>query len=366
MNDTTGSRPLAPPTLRPLAPRGLMQRLFEPPAVGRMAPATAVFVYVVLAVWTAFVVFPLYWVFITSFKLPQSVSEGPFYLPFIDFQPSLHAWNDLIVKDWEDTLRAFVNSMVIALGATAIAVMIGSMAAYGLARIQYRPKFGAIMLFVLVLLGGVVAAVLTGLDWKIVFAVAFALFILLLRALSRYFIRTLGNGDILFWMISQRILPAIVVIIPVYMMFQSLGLVDTHIGLILAYAVTNLPIVVWLMHDFFAGIPLELEESAQLDGASRLFIFWDIVLPLTRPGLAATTLLTMILCWNEYLLAVFLSTSQAQTMPILVAAMNAGDRGILWWTMCVVIVVMIVPVVLMAVLLQRFIAKGVLTGAVKG
>jgi multiple sugar transport system permease protein len=352
--------------LRPLAERGLMQRLFEPPAVGKMAPATSVFVYAVLAIWTAFVIFPLYWVFITSFKLPQSVSQGPFYLPFIDFQPSLHAWNDLIVKDWEDTLRAFINSIVIALGATAFAVIVGSMAAYGLARIQYRPKFGSIMLFVVILIAAVIVAVMSGLDWRLVMAVAFALFLLLLRALSRYFLRTLGNGDILFWMISQRILPAIVVIIPVYMMFQSMGLVDTHVGLILAYSVTNLPIVVWLMHDFFAGIPQELEESAQLDGASRLFIFWDIVLPLTRPGLAATTLLTMILCWNEYLLAVFLSTSQAQTMPILVAAMNAGDRGILWWTMCVVIVVMIVPVVLMAVLLQRFIAKGVLTGAVKG
>jgi multiple sugar transport system permease protein len=149
-------------------------------------------------------------------------------------------------------------------------------------------------------------------------------------------------------------------------MFQSVGLIDTHIGLILAYSVANLPIVVWLMHDFFQSIPIDLEESAQLDGATRFGIFWEIVLPLTKPGLAATTLLTLILNWNEYLLAVFLATANAQTMPILVAAMNAGDRGILWWTMCVVIVVMIVPVIVMALVLQRFIAKGVLLGAVKG
>jgi multiple sugar transport system permease protein len=120
------------------------------------------------------------------------------------------------------------------------------------------------------------------------------------------------------------------------------------------------------MYDFFRNLPVELEESAQLDGATRFGIFWDIVLPLTRPGLAATTLLTLILNWNEYIFAVFLSTAKAQTMPILVAAMNAGDRGILWWTMCVVIVVMIIPVIVLAIFLQRFIARGVLLGAVKG
>ena len=115
-------------------------------------------------------------------------------------------------------------------------------------------------------------------------------------------------------------------IVPIYMMFQAVGLLDTQLGLILVYIVANLPIVVWLMYDFFADVPIELEEIAQLDGATRFSIFWDIVLPLTRPGLAATTLLTLILNWNEYIFAVFLSTAKAQTMPILVAAMNAGEK----------------------------------------
>ena len=150
------------------------------------------------------------------------------------------------------------------------------------------------------------------------------------------------------------------------MMFQAVGLLDTHLALIIAYAVGNLPIVVWLMYDFFRGLPIELEESAQLDGATRFRIFWEIVLPLTGPGLAATALLTLILNWNEYLFAVFLSTSKAQTMPIMVAAKNAGERGIMWWEMCSLIVVMIIPVIIMAIILQRFIAKGVLMGAVKG
>jgi multiple sugar transport system permease protein len=150
------------------------------------------------------------------------------------------------------------------------------------------------------------------------------------------------------------------------MMFQSVRMIDTHLALIIVYAVANLPIVVWLMHDFFANLPVELEESAQLDGSSRFEIFWDIVLPLTRSGLAATTLLTLILNWNEYLFAIFLTTTRAQTMPIMVAAKNTGERGILWWEMCSIIMIMILPVIIMAVVLQRYIAKGILLGAVKG
>ena len=176
----------------------------------------------------------------------------------------------------------------------------------------------------------------------------------------------LGNGDILFWIISQRILPPIVVVIPIYVMFQAVKLLDTHIALIMLYAVANMPIVVWLMHDFFANLPIELEESAQLDGATRIGIFWEIVMPLTRPGLAATTLLILVLSWNEYLFAVFLATVKVQTMPIMVAAKNTGEKGIFWWEMCALIVVMIIPVIVMAILLTRFISKGVLSGAVKG
>ncbi len=389
--------------------RTTWNRLFEPPAMGKMAPLTRVIVYSLLAFWSLFVIFPIYWVFITSFKLPQHVDQGPFFLPFVDFEPSLHAWQELFMLeancDLPSVFRqfglliynsaawlvsaapmesrickaylAYTNSFTIGVASTLLCMAVGSMAAYALARVQYRPRLGNILMFVVLVLLSVVLIALgphffPGLaaykvfNWYTVMPVALALFFLLVRAIGRHFTARLGNGDILFWIISQRILPPIVVIIPVYMMFQSVGLVDTQIGLIMAYAVANLPIVVWLMHDFFAGLPIELEESAQLDGATRFGIFWDIVLPLTKPGLAATTLLVLILNWNEYLLAVFLSTSKSQTMPILVAAMNAGDRGILWWNMCVVILVMIAPVIIMALILQRFIAKGVLLGAVKG
>jgi len=240
------------------------------------------------------------------------------------------------------------------------------MAAYALARIHYRPRFGNIMIFVLLVVAVIYATTYAGIPWWASAAVALAFFFFLARALRGRFKMSLGNRDILFWIISQRILPPIVVVIPLYVMFQAVGMLDTHMALILLYAVANMPIVVWLMYDFFRHLPIELEESAQLDGATRLRIFWEIVLPLTRPGLAATSLLILVLSWNEYLFAVFLATVKVQTMPIMVAAKNTGEKGIFWWEMSALIVVMIIPVILMAVLLTRFISKGVLMGAVKG
>lgn len=331
-----------------------------------MAPGTALFVYTMLFVWSMVVLFPLYWILITSLKTAQDVNNGPFFVPWYDFTPSLHAWKELLVFDYEDTLRSYTNSIIIALLSTMLCIAVGSMAAYALARITYKPKFGNILLFVLAMAAGCYTVWKFGVDWKLSITVALVIWFFLVRSIGRYFKKSLGNGDILFWMISQRILPPIVTVVPIYMMFQNLRLLDTHLALILTYTVVNLPIVIWLMYDFMNSIPIELEESAQLDGASRFRTFWEIVLPLAKPGLAATTLLVLILAWNEYILAVFLTTSKAQTIPILVAAMNAGERGILWWSMCVVIVVMIIPVVFMAILLQRFISKGVLLGAVKG
>jgi multiple sugar transport system permease protein len=202
-------------------------------------------------------------------------------------------------------------------------------------------------------------------DWRLAAASAVMLVIIAARALRRIPSPNLSNSDVLFWMISQRILPPVVAAIPIYVMFQKLGMLDTHAALILTYTTVNLPIVIWLMYDFFVSIPRDLEESAELDGASRIRIFFEIILPLATPGLVATSLLVLILAWNEYLLALFLSTARAQTIPLLVAAQNA-TRGPQWWYMSVLIIIMILPVILLTLLLQRFIAKGLLLGAVKG
>jgi multiple sugar transport system permease protein len=382
--------------------RSLIERLFEPPAIGKMSPAASLLAHGLLVAWSVVVLFPIYWVIITSFKDAAAVNQGPFYVPFLDFEPTLDAWRVQFTSDpYCDVpsivrqvgllaynsfafilspvvtlqpmepqickiLLAFTNSIVISIAATAICVAVGAMAAYALARIEYRPKVGNVGIFVGLILLVIVATSYAGVPWWLASSVALALFFLLVRTLGKRFVRSLGNGDILFWIISQRILPPIVLVIPIYVMFQAVRLLDTHLALILVYAVANLPIVVWLMRDFFASLPIELEESAQLDGATRFRIFWDIVLPLTRPGLAATTLLILILNWNEYLFAVFLAYAKVQTMPIMVAAKNAGEKGVLWWEMSAVIVIMIIPVILMAILLTRFISRGVLMGAVKG
>jgi multiple sugar transport system permease protein len=384
------------------ADRSVMERLFEPPAVGKMSPAASLLAHGLLVAWSVVVLFPIYWVIITSFKDAAAVNQGPFYVPFLDFEPTLDAWRVQFTSDpYCDVpsiirqvgllaynsfvfvlspvvtlqpmepqickmLLAFTNSIAISIAATAICIVVGAMAAYALARIEYRPKVGNVGIFVGLILLVIVATSYAGVPWWLASSVALALFFFLVRTLGKRFVRSLGNGDILFWIISQRILPPIVLVIPIYVMFQAVRLLDTHLALILVYAVANLPIVVWLMRDFFASLPIELEESAQLDGATRFRIFWEIVLPLTRPGLAATTLLTLILNWNEYLFAVFLAYAKVQTMPIMVAAKNAGEKGVLWWEMSAVIVIMIIPVILMAILLTRFISRGVLMGAVKG
>ena len=340
--------------------------IFEAPAIGQMSTASKIALYSTLLLWSAFVLFPIYWLVITSFKDATTVNQGPFFIPWVDFQPSLHAWKELFVTDYEATLRAYVNSIIIALSATALSVLIGSMAAYALSRVAYAPNLITILFFVFLLAMAAVSVGVYGVDWRLTLAVVVALFFFLARAVGNIYQVRLQNGDILFWIISQRILAPIVVVVPIYMMFQSVRLLDTHIAIIITYAVVNMPIVVWLMYDFFNSIPRDLEESAQLDGATMIATFREIVLPLSRTGLAATTLLVMILAWNEYLLALFLSTSKAQTMPILVAAMNAGERGILWWTMSVAIIVMIIPVVALAIVLQKYISKGLLVGAVKG
>ncbi len=345
--------------------RSIYQVLFEPKNIESVAPVPKVVSYIILGIWTFVCLFPLYWLVVTSLKLPIQVADGPFYLPGIDFTPSLHAWKYIFVDLGNDTWRPYLNTILVSLGGSVFALLIGSMAGYALSRITYRPKLGSIFLFILTLILAVVAVVRFGLAWQIAVAAGVALFLLLLATIGKRFRKAAGNRDIAFFMISQRILPPVAVVIPVYVLFQKMGLLDTHAALIITYVAVNLPIVVWLLRDFFDTIPMDLEESASLDGASRYRIFFTIVLPLAKPGLSATFLLVFILCWNEYLLALFLSTAKAQTLPLLIAAMNA-TRGPQWWYMSVLIIIMIAPVIALSTLLQRYITRGLLIGAVKG
>ncbi|RWM76054.1 MAG: carbohydrate ABC transporter permease [Mesorhizobium sp.] len=344
-------------------PRSLARRLFEPASIDSQAPVARVVTYALLFLWALVVVIPLYWVLITSFKGPGEVDNGPFYLPFVDFAPSLQAWDFMLVQNY--TLRPYMNSVVVAVASTLLAVLIGSLAAYALVRIRFQVKLAAVAIFLILLTAIIVAVATFGVRWEIAIAMAAALFIIALFTLVGRTKLAVGNNDIEFWIISNRIMPPIVAVLPIYVMFQQMRLLDTQVALIATYTAINLPIVVWLTRDFFAGIPLDLEESAQIDGASKFRVFFTIALPLVRSGLVATFLLVLILAWNEYLLALFLSNVDAQTMPVLVSAQNT-TRGPQWWNMSVLITVMIAPVIVISSILQKHIARGLLVGAVKG
>jgi multiple sugar transport system permease protein len=329
-----------------------------------ISPGAKVVSYVLLVFWAFVVLFPLYWLAITSLKLPIDVDKGPYYLPFVDFQPTLAAWRNILIDLGNDTLRPYMNTVVVGLSSAVIALVMGAAAAYALVRFTYRPRIGLIALGA-VCVAGAYGAVLAGVPWQVAVVSGVAVFALLAQGIARRFRRTLANDDIAFWLISQRILPPIAVVIPLYVLFQQVGLLDTQLALVMTYVATNLPIVVWLMRDYFAALPIELEEAAAVDGASVYRIVRSVVLPIAVPGLVATFLITLIFAWNEYLIALILSSAKAQTMPLLVAAQDA-TRGPQWWAMSVLVLIMIVPVIVMAIVLERYISRGILVGAVKG
>ena len=343
----------------------MMQFLFRRKTVLSLSPIEMIGSYLMLGFWALVVLFPLYWLLVTSFKLPVDVNNGPFYLPFVDFKPSLHAWKYILVGDLSrDTIRNYTNTIIVAPVSAGLALLLGTAAAYGLTRFTYHPRLGAILSFIGCLALAIFAITL-GAPWQITLVAALVLFIILLQTIGRRFKKSLANNDIAFWLISQRMLPPVAVVIPIYILFQRIGLLDTRAALIITYLATNLPIVVWLMRDYFQTIPIEVEECAQIDGASRYRIFWSIVLPLSVPGLVATFLFVLVFAWNEYLLALFLSGAKSQTLPLTVAAQNA-TRGPQWWYMSVLILIMIIPVIGMAIALERYIARGLLVGAIKG
>lgn len=342
-----------------------MIKTSSPKQLGQPTRVGAFISYVLLGFWALVVLFPIYWLITASFKEMFQVNNGPFFVPWVDFAPSLENWRYIFVDVWRDTYRPFINTVIIALTSSALALLIGGSAAYGLTRFEYRPRVAGVWLFIILLLLSVLAVVVVGIPWLLVLAIAAALFFLLLQPIIKRTNRSLGNNDIAFWLISQRMLPPVASIIPIYLLFQNLRMLDTHAALIITYIATNLPIVVWLMRDYFLNIPKELEESARVDGASPYRVLWSIVLPLSTPGLVATFLFVLVFAWNEYLVALFLSLAKTQTMPLLVAGQN-GTRGPQWGYMSVLICLMIVPVIAMAIALERYISRGLLVGAVKG
>src|SRR6266508_5131338 len=284
---------------------------------------TRIMVYGLLLVWAFICLFPIYWTFTTSFKTAVDVTQGHI-VPWLDFKPDWKGWRSLGLSPdtigetstvREEFLKRFTNSIIASICASARAVLIGCCAAYGLSRFSY--KFA----------------------W-------------------------MRNKDISFFFLSQLILPPVVLAMPFLVLYKELALLDSRIGLILVYTLMVLPIVIWIMRDQFDTIPLELEQAALVDGCSVWGAFFRIVVPIALPGMVAAFILSVILCWNEYFFAALLTSTNAKTLPVMVAS-QTGSQGISWWAMAALATAAIAPLVIIGILLERYIVKGLTAGAVK-
>ena len=327
---------------------------------------------VLCLVWLFFAAFPLYWVVITAFKPPLAVSQGATYIPFVDYQPTLQAFRDAFAGLRGDFWGPIRNSILIAVTATALSVFLGTMAAYALVRFRFRVKLLAGLAFAVISVGGFVL-----LDAYTGLRVPYALLVVLVEALAvSVWLNgrnlpgpVLGNDDVTFWFVSQRIFPPIVSAFAIYLLYAEMGkiglpLLDTFVGMVLVYTAFGLPFAVWLMRDFLSTVPLEVEEAALVDNIGRLRIFFQIVLPMAMPGLIATSMIVLAFVWNEFLFALLLTTGDWQTLPILLAGQNSS-RGDEWWAISVAALISIVPMVVVATILGRMMRSGLLSGSIK-
>lgn len=263
--------------------------------------------YAVILAALAIFLFPIVWLVLGSLKPPADI-----LVISLPTRPTLQ--NYAAVLDTYPVAQFLGNSLRVAFGSTLLSLALGSLAAYGLARYTFR-----------------------------------------------------GGRFILFFTLALRMLPAIAVTIPLYLLFARLQLTDTSLGLILAHAaVAQLPLVIWIMYSFFQDIPGELADAGLVDGCTRLTVLYHVILPLAAPGLAVAAVFAFLISWNDFGLALILvSTPDLLTMPVALSMMNL-QYGVKWDSLSAAAVMYIVPTMLMALLLQRYITRGLTMGAVKG
>jgi multiple sugar transport system permease protein len=257
------------------------------------------------------VLFPFYWAFLNSIKRPEETFQ-PTWIPFLQFQPTMEHWRSQLATP--EIRHALLNSAIISIGAATLALALGTMAAYALARFRFnRPS----------------------------------------------------NGALTTWFLSQRVLPPVMFVTPFFLLMRQFGLLDSVLALVLLNATFTLPFAVIILSQTFRELPKELEEAAWVDGASHLQSFFSIVLPLALPGLAATWVICMAFSWNEFLFALSLTSKSAIPMPVIIAGAE-HTRGVQFWFVGVnVVLTMLVPIIL-ALLAQRYIIRGLTLGALKG
>jgi multiple sugar transport system permease protein len=267
---------------------------------------------VVLVVFSAWTMFPIFWALVTSFKFTGDAYD-PTFIPWVQFKPTLQGWHFVFVTAGERTFRSLRNSIVIAFFSSAAVLVLGSMAGYALARFVFR-------------------------RWK--------------------------NNDIAVWILSNRMFPPVAILIPYFLIMRTLRLLDNPLSIIMAHTILNLPLGVWLMIDFFKDLPKDLDDAALIDGCSFMGAFFRIALPLVAPGLVAVFMLSFIFSWNEFIFVLVLGFNKAITIPITIAG-ALTTKGLEFWKVATMSLIGVIPVVVLATLISRFLIRGLTMGAIK-
>jgi len=266
-----------------------------------------VLVYIVLILAVVLSLLPIFYLFITSFKPAQLTFAIP---PVWVFQPTLQNYYDVFAGGTFS--KYFMNSLFVALMTTAIAMALGSFSGYGFARFRFL-----------------------GAHWM-----------------------RLGS-------LLPQMLPPITIIVPLYVLFNSMKLIDNVWALVISYLTFTIPLAIWLMTGFFSDVPHELEESAMIDGCTRMGALFRVSFPIVAPGLAATAILCFLYCWNEFLYAVILTGRDARTLPVTITSFMT-NKAILWGRIAASGSLILVPVLIFALLAQRYLVRGLSRGAIKG
>ena len=262
--------------------------------------------YALALVVMIFFVFPIYWLFAISFKTPEEI----FHFPPVWYPQSIQFANYWVLFKDGDAVSVW-NSFLLAGSSTIIAMILGTMCAYSLVRFKT------------------------------------------------------GGENFSVWIISQRLMPPIAIIFPIFLLYVFFGWVDSYGGLILLYTAFNLPYVIWMMRGYIEDIPLELEESALVDGCSRWAVLWKVVFPMARAGLFATAVFTFVFAWNEFIFALVLTRTEVTTYTVQVTHYFGGQSNF-WAKIAAMSVLGTVPVFITVATLQRFLVRGISMGAVKG
>ena len=261
----------------------------------------------VTGLFLTFVLAPLYWVFITSIKpSDEYLAVPPIWFPgqptLVHYTAALFAYRGL---------QGLVNSLIISVSATVLSCVVGTLMAYSLARFNT------------------------------------------------------GGQHLSFWVLSQRFLPPIAIILPLFLNFRLLGLQDTHLGMILAYTVFTLPVSVWMMFAYFRQMPRSLEEAALVDGCTRWTSLWRVAVPLAAPGVVAAAVFTFIACWTEFFFALILTSRNAFTLPTVFRAF-LSFQGAQYGEASALAIVSLVPSIVLGVLVQKHLVRGLTLGAIRG